>query len=210
MGTRLLLARHGQTEWHAENRYAGSSEVALTATGLEQAEDLAVFLAARPERDRPVALYCSPQDRARRTAAPAARALGLSPEIVDDLREVHFGIAEGRTRAELRETDPEAVAAFLGDPVGGAFPGAEPPEKAADRGAAALRAIADREHAGPVLVVAHNTLIRLTLCRLLGIPLATYRTVFPRLENAALTELSLHGDDTSLLRFNQSTARTRY
>lgn len=205
MGTRLLVTRHGQTEWHAENRYAGTSEVALTPTGVEQARALAEHVAKLPHR--PVALYCSPQERARRTAAPTADLLGLTPRIVPGLREVHFGLAEGRTLDELRAERPELVDAFLSDPVNGAFPDAEPPEEAADRGAAALREIAAAEHDGPVLVVAHNTLIRLTLCRLLGIPPRTYRTVFPRLENAALTELVVRGERTGMVRFNQPTTR---
>jgi len=45
-----------------------------------------------------------------------------------------------------------------------------------------------------VLVVAHNTLLRLGLCVLTGIPVARYRDVFPRLDNAALTEIALHPD----------------
>jgi broad specificity phosphatase PhoE len=204
MGTRLLLTRHGQTEWHAENRYAGTSEVALTEHGVEQAEALAAFVARQPEKDRPGALYCSPQKRAVRTARPSAELLGLTPEIRDDLREVHFGVTEGRTLAEVRASHPGVVERFLDDPVAHMFPGAEPALEAADRGAAALRAIAARE-AGPVLVVAHNTLLRLTLCRLLGIPPRAYRTVFPRLENAALTEVSIEGDRTGLLRFNRPT-----
>jgi broad specificity phosphatase PhoE len=205
--TRLLLVRHGQTAWHAENRYAGSSEVELTTRGVEQAQQLARFVAALPPGERPVALYRSPQDRARRTAEPSAMALGLVPSVAEDLREAHFGIAEGRTLAEVRADDPQVAAAFVADPVGGAFPGAEPPADVARRGAAALRDIAGRED-GPVLVVAHNTLLRLTLCELLGIPLRTYRTVLPRLDNAALTEVELAEDAegrqrASLLRLNR-------
>jgi broad specificity phosphatase PhoE len=201
----LLLARHGQTEWHAENRYAGTSEVALTAEGLRQADELAGFA----EAVRPSAVFCSPQSRARRTAEPAAKALDVTPEIVEDLREVHFGLMEGRTRKELAATDPEAVARFLADPVAGAFPGSEPPAEAAARGAGALRGIAGRLPGETVLVVAHNTLLRLTLCHLLGIPLETYRTVLPRLDNAAVTEISIDGTRTALLRLNQP-AHTRY
>ncbi|NIH86815.1 histidine phosphatase family protein [Amycolatopsis granulosa] len=200
METRLLLVRHGETEWHAENRYAGTSEVGLTERGRRQAEQLAAYLAASGERIS--ALYRSPQGRARVTAEPSARALGLEPVVLDELREVHFGIAEGRVLSEL---DPQVVAAFRADPVVGAFPGAEPTEDAARRGAAALRAIAAREN-GRVLVVAHNTLIRLTLCELLGIPVRDYRRVFPRVENAALTEIGIDGDATSLRRFNLPTA----
>lgn len=197
MSARVLLARHGQTEWHAENRYAGSSEVELTAEGLRQAEALGRYAA----EVKPDALFCSPQDRARRTIAPAAEALGLAPEIVGDLRETHFGIAEGRTRDEVRASDPGVVERFLADPVAGSFPGAENPLAAAERGARAVREIARRGH-GLALVVAHNTLLRLTFCHLLGIPLATYRTVFPQLGNAAVTELEITGDRTALLRFN--------
>lgn len=205
MVARLLLARHGQTEWHAENRYAGSSEVALTAEGFRQADELAGFA----EAVKPSAVFCSPQSRARRTAEPSAETLGLGLRVVDELREVHFGLMEGRTRDELAASDPEVVARFLADPVAGAFPGAEPTKDAAARGARALRGIAEEVPGETVLVVAHNTLIRLTLCELLGIPLETYRTVFPRLDNAAVTEIAIDGARTGLLRLNQP-AHTRY
>ncbi|MFB9927313.1 histidine phosphatase family protein [Amycolatopsis halotolerans] len=197
MGARLLLARHGQTEWHAENRYAGTSEVALTEEGIRQAGALAAYA----RRVKPDGLFCSPQRRARRTIEPAAEALGLVPEIVPDLRETYFGIAEGHTRDEVRRTDPEAVEHFLADPIAGAFPGADDPAEAAERGARAIRAIAAAT-SGTALVVAHNTLLRLTLCQLLGIPLSRYRGVFPRLDNAAVTELEVSGDRTALVRFN--------
>jgi len=207
MGTHLLLTRHGETEWHAKNRYAGTSEVALTPRGLAQAHALATFLDRLPAGERPGTLYCSPQGRARRTAEPTSKALGLPLRTVQGLREVHFGIAEGRTLDELAARHPEVVSAFREDPVAGAFPESEPPVAAAERGAAALRAIAsDTAHGGgPVLVVAHNTLIRLTLCALLDIPLRTYRTVFPRLGNTALTEIVIDGTRTGLLRYNQPT-----
>jgi len=199
MAARLLLVRHGETEWHAENRYAGSSEVGLTARGLRQADRLAEFLAS--EDEPPVAVYCSPQERARRTAEPSARTLGLRIEIVAQLREVHFGAAEGRVLAEL---PPEMVAAFRADPVGAAFPDAEPPALAAERGMRALREIAAAHaDARRVLVVAHNTLLRLTLCALVGIPLRNYRAVFPRLDNTAVTEIEVDGERTALRLLNR-------
>lgn len=210
METRLLLVRHGETEWHAENRYAGTSEVGLTGLGFAQADDLADYLRELPTAQRPHALYRSPQGRAARTAEPSADALDLRPLVRDDLREAHFGIAEGRTLDELRGTHADALERFLADPVAGAFPDAEPPESVAERGAHALRSIAaETSGAGPVLVVAHNTFLRLTLCELLGIPLATYRTVLPKMVNAAITEVGIDGTRTSLRRFNYPTSRSR-
>jgi broad specificity phosphatase PhoE len=192
--TTLLLARHGQTVWHADNRYAGGdSDVDLTPTGLEQARWLAAAV-----RDRGVdALVVSPVRRARETAAPAAAALGLEAAVVEDLREVRFGIVEGRTLDEVAAQEPGGpglVARFRADPVAHPFPGAEPPADAAARCARALRTVAAGAPGATVLVVAHNTLLRLGLCVLTGIPVARYRDVFPRLDNAALTEIALHPD----------------
>ena len=197
----LFLSRHGQTVWHRENRYAGSSDIDLTPKGFEQANDLADWA----RQAAPSALYVSPIRRARETAAPVAVALARTAVVDDDLREVHFGVAEGLTIGELRDQRPEVVASFDRDPVLGHFPGAEDPARAADRGAGALRRIAGAHPGQNVLVVAHNTLIRLVLCRLLQIPLSHYRASLPRLDNGTLTELRLTADAGSpaaLLSFN--------
>ncbi|TNY37049.1 histidine phosphatase family protein [Thermomonospora catenispora] len=195
MSTTLFLVRHGETVWHAENRYAGVSDVALTERGRRQAARLARW-ACRTGLD---AVWASPLSRARATAAPSARALGLPVEVDADLAELDFGSAEGRTLAEL---PPEQAAAFRADPVAGAFPGAEDPVAAAARGAAALHRIAARHPGGRILVVAHNTLLRLVLCELLGLPLARYRTAFPVLRNCCPTELVMDRGGAGLVALN--------
>ena len=196
--TTLLLARHGQTVWHAENRYAGISDVPLTATGYAQAEALGRWIAAHPVD----AVVTSPLSRAVATAEPACRALGITPARETDLRECDFGVLEGRTLAEVATEDPDAAEEFRADPVAHPFPGAEDPKAAAGRGAAALRRVATAHEGERVLVVAHNTLLRLVLCRLLSIPLGDYRRVFPQLRNAAVTELRLTFDQVGLISLN--------
>ncbi|GAA2455132.1 alpha-ribazole phosphatase [Actinomadura vinacea] len=195
MSTTLYLVRHGQTEWHEDNRYAGVSDIALTRTGRDQAERLGCWAA----RTRVDAVWASPLSRSRATAAPAATALGLPLLIDGDLTELDFGSAEGRTLAEL---PPDDVEAFLADPVDGAFPGAEDPRKAVERGMAALRRAASRHRDERVLVVAHNTLLRLTLCGLLGIAPSKYRTVFPQVHNCAVTELRMTDQSAALMSYN--------
>ncbi|MGC0340732.1 histidine phosphatase family protein [Streptomyces sp. SLBN-8D4] len=199
MSTTLLLTRHGQTIWHAENRYAGVSDIGLTDEGRAQAAALGRWAGVH----RPDAIWTSPLSRAIATADPACRALGVSPHREPGLRECDFGVVEGRTLAEFAAEVPDAAEAFRADPVAYPFPGAEDPAAAAARGTQALRTIAAAHPGERVLVVAHNTLLRLTLCALLSIPLREYRRVFPRLRNAAITELRLdkHGS-AALLSLN--------
>jgi len=201
MTARLLLARHGETVWHAENRYAGTSEVPLTEQGTAQARELGRWAAGHGVQ----ALACSPQTRARETAAPAARALDLEPIVRDGLREADFGWAEGRTAEELTAEDPDAMRAFRADAEAGAFPGAERPSAVAARTTAVLHELAEAYPDKRVLVVAHNTALRVALCALLGIPLGRYRLVFPRLENAAVTEIELSRGHAALRSLNVPT-----
>ncbi|MFJ5303952.1 histidine phosphatase family protein [Streptomyces sp. NPDC088350] len=198
MSTTLLLARHGQTVWHTENRYAGISDVPLTDTGVAQAESLGRWAATHPVD----AIWTSPLSRAVLTAAPAARALNLTPHTEPALRECDFGVVEGRTLAEFAAENPAAEEAFRADPVAHAFPGAEDPTAAATRGTTALHRIAAAHPGQRVLVVAHNTLLRLVLCRSLSIPLGEYRRVFPRLRNGAVSELRVQGGTVALLSLN--------
>jgi probable phosphoglycerate mutase len=189
--TELLLTRHGETVWHHDNRYAGgSSDIDLTDRGHAQAHALGNW-AKTQDID---GIVCSPVRRARETAAPVATALDLPVHVLDGLREVDFGVAEGRTMAELLASDPDIVHRFRGDPAAHPFPRSEPPAVAAARAVAALRGIAERWPGDRVLVVAHNTLLRLALCQLIGIPVTRYRQVFPRLDNTAITRVGLDPD----------------
>jgi probable phosphoglycerate mutase len=195
----LTLVRHGETEWHAENRYAGRSDIALTEKGLFQAEQLAQWARTAGLH----AIWSSSLSRALRTAEPAARATGLAVQIDSRLVELDFGDAEGMTGREMATAFPQAREAFLQDPATNFLPSGEDPAEAADRGMAALRHIAEKLPDGArALVVGHNTLFRLLLCKSLGLPLSSYRKVFPKLANTTVTELGFASDHIALLAFN--------
>lgn len=199
---RLALTRHGETVWHDTNRYAGGgSDIDLTALGQRQAEALARWCRGYA----PDAVISSPVRRAVETARLSAAASGVGLQLMDDLREVDFGVAEGRTVDELMSVDADVVHRFRADPVAHPFPGSEPPEQAATRAAQALRTIAAQYNGGRVLVVAHNTLLRLGMCALLDLPVHRYRSLFPRLDNAAISEMTVPADrrhSASLLSLN--------
>lgn len=196
--TNLILVRHGETIWHEENRYAGITDIALTPRGYEQAAVLAGW-ARTAGLD---AVWGSPLLRAQETAATAARAAGLTPHFDARLHEVGFGQGEGRTVSEMEQLFPEAMAAFHVDPVAHHLPGGEDPRDAVERAIACFKDITVTYPGGRVLVVMHTTLIRLALCRLIGIPLSLYRSMFPFIRNGALTEIRLDGDKMSLLEYN--------
>lgn len=196
--TRIFLARHGETVWHDGNRYAGRTDVALTPLGYRQAARLASWAVAAGVD----AVWCSPLSRARETAVPAALATGVEPQIDARLREADFGRAEGLTVAEMEQRFPRALAAFQADPVAHHLPGGEDPREVVLRGVACLEDIARAHPRGRVLVVAHTTLIRLALCRLIGVPIADYRRVFPFVRNVAITELEFGNGRASLLQYN--------
>jgi len=194
--TTLFLARHGQTIWHAENRFAGSSDIPLSATGEAQARGLAAWAGAKNIE----AVIASPLIRARDTAMPAAARLGLPLATDSRLRESDFGTAEGLTMAELRQRDRAAADAFVANPAANPWPGGEAPETVAARAIAALRDAAAAQK--PTLIVAHSTLLRLTLCKLLGIPLSEYRRRLPELRNAAVTTIELGPEGVALIDYN--------
>jgi probable phosphoglycerate mutase len=119
--TRFCFIRHGETPWNAERRIQGHTDVALDAEGLHQAELAGRWLAARGRR--PEVLYSSDLLRARQTAGRLAAALGLSLQLVPDLRERCYGRFEGLTYDEAKRRFPEDFAQFEQRRPDYAFPG---------------------------------------------------------------------------------------
>lgn len=197
MSRTVFLARHAHTGWNEAGRYLGRSDVDLDALGRAQAERLSAWAAGAAVD----AVVSSSALRAARTAAAVGDRLGLEVRLDDRLRELDFGLAEGRTLAELRAADPAMVARFETDPAANPFPGGEAPPAALTR----LRAALDELLTGPSvrpLIVTHNTLLRLFLCDALGVPLADYRRRLPLVEHCALTELAVTPGGLALRRFN--------
>lgn len=181
----LHLIRHGETEWHAENRYAGRSDIRLTGRGVRQA----AVLAASASRLNLGLVASSHLRRAIETAAPLAAAAAVPHRVDARFAEVDFGRGEGLTRDEMRTRFPDDLDAFLARPASHPLPGGEPGVAAAERAFAGLAALVaeHREDAGAIALVAHTTLIRLMLCTFLRLPLDEYRRRFPEVGNVSVT-----------------------
>ena len=166
---RILLARHGETPWNAEGRYQGQEDIPLSPTGEAQARSLGERL--RGVRiDRAVA---SPLARARRTAELAlgeARAAMLAFD--EGLMEIAHGEWEGLLASEIRERDGERLRAWRQAPDTVQMPGGESLPQVLERAWPAFeRATSGLGADDTLLLVAHDAVNRVLLCRVLGLPL---------------------------------------
>ena len=168
---RVLLARHGETPWNAEGRYQGQIDIPLSPTGEGQARALGARL-ADVRIDRAIA---SPLTRARTTAEFAlgeARKAQLGTDA--GLLEIAHGEWEGLLASEIRERDPERLRDWREAPETVQMPGAggESLQQVLDRAWPAFeRATAGLGDGDTLLIVAHDAVNRVLLCRILGIPL---------------------------------------
>lgn len=156
----LVLWRHGQTAYNAQQRFQGQTDIPLNDIGRDQAALAARYLAAL----EPDAIFSSDLSRAVETASTLARLTGLSVKLDPDLRERGGGSWEGLTNPQIRERYPEAYASWLP-------PDGEPVAEVIDRASGALCRIADAMPGGSLAVVTgHGANLGLGLARVLGIP----------------------------------------
>ena len=162
--TRILLIRHGETDWNATGRLQGHSDTPLNAVGREQARRAARRLASEPVR----ALYSSDLARSIETATIIGRALGLRVTTSPQLRERRYGVWEGLTSAEIQARYPEQFAKWRARSTDFAPPQGETITQLLTRAFTELQTIA-RRHAGEVVVViTHGGLCYVLLNHILG------------------------------------------
>jgi broad specificity phosphatase PhoE len=146
--TRVLLTRHGQSEWNALGRWQGQADPPLSDRGRRQAHEAARALGAVD------AIWASDLRRAAETAVIIGDDMGVGPVVLDaDLRERDAGEWTGLTRAEIERRYP----GFL--PDGRRPPGWESDELLLARAQRTLERIADAVTGGDVLVITHAGLV---------------------------------------------------
>jgi broad specificity phosphatase PhoE len=162
---RLVLLRHGRTEWNDTGRAQGHADVPLDGTGEAQAKAVAGVLAALS----PAALWSSDLARAAGTAAAVAAETGLEPVLDDRLREFDVGPHRvGLTDEQYAAAHPEEHAALVAGDVG-AIPGRETPEDVLARFLPALTSYADALADGETgVLVSHGAALRVVVPAFLG------------------------------------------
>ncbi len=166
ISTRFILIRHGETDWNKEERFRGRSDIALNATGLEQARQV-----ARRFADAKIAaVYSSPLPRALETAAPLAADHHLEIEPSADLLDIDFGGWEGLSREEAQAKYPDLHDLWLKAPGRVKFPGGESVRQVRNRVENLLRGLSEDHLGETVALVPHRITCHVILCYVLGLP----------------------------------------
>jgi len=201
--TRILLARHGETEWNAIHRVQGWTDIPLSEKGHAQAEALAKRLA----RTRLDAVYSSDLSRAVQTAAPSAARHGLIVQTMPELREKGFGDWEGLNQADLERDYPELWHRYhVARDLTALVPGGETWPQVQERLAAVLRRIL-AAHPNPeetALLVGHGGSSRMLVLEALQTTLPTLLCL--HLDNASLSRLDFHKAGDSRVMFLNDTS----
>jgi alpha-ribazole phosphatase len=173
--TKLILVRHGETDWNIAGRYQGQADPPLNAKGRAQAEELAAQLTGTHID----AIYSSDLQRARETAETIGRKLNLPVQIDKGLREMNQGEWEGLLVADAQARSPREWAARKSDPLNARAPGGESVAEVASRIRAAIDETARKHPAETVLIVSHGLALATFLCRARSVPLGQARKQVP-------------------------------
>jgi broad specificity phosphatase PhoE len=181
---KIILVRHGQTQWNQVERFRGQIDVPLNEAGLAQAEAVARRIAARWT---PTAVYSSSLSRAMVTAQKIAQPFGLTVKPNAGLIDINFGQWQGLSPDEAQERWPEQVWNWLHAPQRVTIPGGEPFEQVQSRALATVNELVIKHPGDTIVLVSHTVINRLILLGILNLGMEHFWTL--RQDNCAINIL---------------------
>lgn len=162
---RLLLVRHGQTDWNVQRRYQGQTDIPLNENGYRQA----ALVAEELKEVALAAVYSSALERAYRTAALIAHSHGI--QVISDprLNEIDQGEWEGLRREEIAERYGERLRRWEEDPTSTHPPGGESLNAVRRRVIGCLQEIVLKHPEDTVCIVAHKVTNAIIMSEILGL-----------------------------------------
>jgi len=175
MTARILLVRHGQTEWNRVGRFQGRADIPLNAEGRKEARSLALRL----KDQRLTAIYTSPLIRAVETASAIALFHpGLSVIEEPGFTEMDLGCFDGMPARDWEKFYPDFCGVWRKSPASVRMPGGESLPDMQSRALASLnRVTAACAPDSRVLICTHNFVILSLLCHAMDLPLDEFRRV---------------------------------
>jgi phosphoserine phosphatase len=195
--TRVVIVRHGYVEGILPERFRGRTDLELTSKGVEQAGAAAKRIA---DGYRPVIIYTSPLRRCIVTGAAISRAAAVNAKVLDLLTDINYGSWQWKTPDEVAARWPHQLELWLNRPDLARLPAGESLQDVAVRAADALRHIQEHHVGQTVVVVTHDTVIRVMLLQLLEMPLSSYRRF--NVDPGSITDVTIFASGASLNSLN--------
>jgi alpha-ribazole phosphatase len=196
--TRLLLVRHGNTEFNNDRRFLGFSDAGLSSVGEKQVERLQEYL----NGERIHAIYASDLKRTMRTADVLNSGHTIPVSSCPELREMNYGDCEGMTLDEIQERHPDVAKGCINFTPSLAFPGGDSFQEFAARTLSFLYKLEQHQQEETILIISHNGPLRVLICHFLGIGMEHWGKF--RLDTASLSIIETRPRGAILNRLNDT------
>jgi probable phosphoglycerate mutase len=197
--TRIILVRHGQTEWNRIERFRGRADVPLNETGIKQAEATGNRVAAKW---KPVAIYSSPLLRAVKTAEAIAKHFDLTVEVHPCLADIDYGDWQGLSPDEVRPRWTDMLDAWYNTPHLAVIPNGETLADLRERAMKTVNELAGRHAGETILLLGHTVINRIILLGVLG--LGNERFWHIKQDTCAINLFDVENGDYTLISLNDT------
>lgn len=167
---RLIILRHGETEWNREERFRGMADLPLTENGLHQAK----CAAERIAQLKPDVIYSSPLRRAMQTAEAVGNTIGLPVHQEENLKDINYGLWQGLSLNEAYNKYRKDYLQWLHKPQLMSFPQGESLPVVQERVNKLLKFIDVSHENDAILFVTHKVVCKVLIITLLGADLSHF------------------------------------
>jgi alpha-ribazole phosphatase len=157
---KIVLVRHGETDWNNIGRIQGWTDVPLNSNGMKQADKTAKAL----QKIQITAVFSSPLKRALSTAEKIAGKHGVQTTVVPEFSEINQGLWEGLLSKEAKSQFPSLYKNWQSDPYNTSPPGGESVKMLAERVLPAYKRIKEHNKQNTVCIVSHKVVMALIKC----------------------------------------------
>ena len=162
---RLIVVRHGRTEWNRVERFRGRADIELDEVGLTQAE----AVARRISEWQVSAIYSSPLRRALTTAEILARRCGLAAKPLPGIIDIDYGVWQGLSSEEAQTKDNGLYEMWMESPHTVRFPDGESLAEVRERAASAVESLITQHPKETIVLVSHKVVCQVLILSLLGV-----------------------------------------
>ena len=196
---RVILVRHGQTEWNSKGIFRGVIDIGLNENGERQARQTGEKLGQL----RIDAVYSSPLSRADKTARIIASFHDRKVKTIESLTDMDFGVWQGLNREQVKERYPEVFQIWEKSPDKVKIPEAETLSGVRKRIELGLKSILNDHGRQTVVIVSHGLIIKVLLCVVLGMDNSHFWKL--RQDNSSINIFEYSKEGTKLFLMNDTT-----